>query len=85
MEFKNLGFVDHPLIAGAIMAQVISNDGKRISIICGDGLYSSSRAGNKAECRSVEDALTFEVFVDGDKDVRGWQTKEDINLLLNNI
>ena len=30
----------------------------------------------------VEDALTFEVLVDGEDDVRGWQTREDIDKIL---
>ena len=59
-----------------------SKGGKTISIVCGEGLYSSSRAGNRAECERVEDAASFEVLVEGDDDVRGWQSREDINKIL---
>ena len=82
MRFKNLGFIQHPHIKDAIMAQVFTDDGTRISVVCGSGMYSSSRDGNKAECQRVEDASSFEVFVDGEEDVRGWQTREEIDKLL---
>lgn len=81
MRFKNLGFIPHPNCKG-IMAQVFTDKGKRISVVCGEGLYSSSKAGNRAECSSVEDAASFEVLVDGEDDVRGWQSREDIDKIL---
>lgn len=80
MRFKNLGFIKHPVVKG-IMAQVFTNEGKRISIVCGEGMYSSSRAGNRAECSSVEDAASFEVMI-GDADPIGWQSREDIDKIL---
>ena len=85
ITFDNLLFLDHPHIKGAIMTHIRGSKakgGKTISIICGEGLYSSSRAGNKAECQRVEDASSFEVLVEGDEDVRGWQSREDINKIL---
>ena len=85
VTFDNLLFLDHPHIKGAIMTQIRglkSKGEKRISIVCGEGMYSSSRAGNRAECQRVEDASSFEVLVDGDDDVRGWQSREDINKIL---
>ena len=82
MRFKNLGFIQHPHIKDAIMAQVYTDSGDCISIVCGNGMYSSSRDGNKAECQRVEDAVSFEVFVEGEDDVRGWQSREDIDKLL---
>lgn len=80
MKFKNLGFIKHPVVKG-IISQVFTDDGKRISIVCGEGMYSTSRAGNRKECNSVEDASSFEVFVDGDE-VLGWQSREDIDKIL---
>ena len=80
MRFKNLGFIKHPVVKG-IMAQVFTDSGKRISIVCGEGLYSSSKAGNRAECSSVEDAASFEVMI-GDADPIGWQSREDIDKIL---
>ena len=82
MRFKNLGFIQHPTVIDAIMAQVFADDGTRISIVCGSGMYSTSRAGNRAECTSVEDASSFEVFIDGEEDVRGWQSRKDIDEIL---
>ena len=85
ITFDNLLFLDHPHIKGAIMTQIRGlkdKGGKRISIVCGEGMYSTSRAGNRAECQRVEDASSFEVLVDGEDDVRGWQSREDINKIL---
>ena len=80
MKFKNLGFIQHPVVKG-IIAQVFTNEGKRISIVCGEGMYSSSRTGNRQACSSVEDAASFEVMV-GDADPLGWQSREDIDKIL---
>ena len=80
MRFKNLGFIKHPVVDG-IMAQVYTNEGKRISIVCGEGMYSTSKAGNRAACSSVHDAASFEVMV-GDADPIGWQSREDIDKIL---
>jgi hypothetical protein len=82
MRFRNLGFIQHPHSKDSIMTQVFTDSGKRVSIVCGKGLYSSSRDGNKAECQRVEDAVSFEVLIEGEDDVRGWQSREDIDKLL---
>ena len=85
ITFDNLMFINHPNIPGAMMTQIRglkSKGGKTISIVCGEGMYSSSRAGNRAECTSIEDASSFEVLVEGEDDVRGWQSREDIDKLL---
>ncbi len=83
MKFKNLGFIKHPVVKG-IISQVFTDDGTRISIVCGEGMYSSSRAGNRAMCDSIEDAGTFEVMV-GNNDPLGWQSKEDIDKLFEKL
>lgn len=85
ITFDNLLFLPHPHIKTAIMTQIKgskSKGGKIISIVCGEGLYSSSRAGNRAKCTLLEDAASFEVFISGEDDVRGWQSREDINKIL---
>ena len=85
IKFDNLLFLDHPHIKGAIMTQIRgmkNKGGKVISIVCGEGMYSTSRAGNRKECTQIEDASSFEVLVDGDESPRGWQTREDINKIL---
>jgi len=80
MQFKNLGFIEHPVVKG-IIAQVFTDNGKRISIVCGEGMFSTSKAGNRAACSSVEDAASFEVMI-GDDDPIGWQSREDIDKIL---
>ena len=80
MRFKNLGFIKHPVVKG-IISQVFTDDGTRISIVCGENMYSTSRAGNRAVCESIEDASSFEVLVDG-QEVLGWQSIEDIDKIL---
>jgi hypothetical protein len=80
MRFKNLGFIQHPVVKG-IIAQVFTDSGKRISIVCGENMYSTSKAGNRAACSSVEDAASFEVMI-GDSDPLGWQSREDIDKIL---
>ena len=81
MNFKNLSFIKHPNINDAIMAQVICNNGKRVSVVAGKGMYSTSKEGVKEACNEVKEAVSFEVMV-GDGDVIGWQTREDINKIL---
>ncbi len=83
MKFKNLGFIKHPVVKG-IISQVFTDDGTRISIVCGEGMYSTSRAGNRGICDSIEDAASFEVMV-GDNDPLGWQSKEDIDKLFKKL
>ena len=80
MKFDNLVFVSHPIIKEAIMAKVRLDNGKEVSVVCGEGLYSSSRAGLRQACNSVEDAASFEVMI-GDE-VSGWQGREEIDLLM---
>ena len=80
MRFKNLGFIKHPVVKG-IISQVFTDDGTRISIVCGENMYSTSRAGNRAVCESIEDASSFEVMVDGQEPL-GWQSIEDIDKIL---
>ena len=85
ITFDNLMFINHPNIPGAIMTQIRglkSKGGKTISKVCGEGMYSSSRAGNRAECTSIEDASSFAVLVEGEDDVRGWQSRAAIDKLL---
>ncbi|MDB0070911.1 hypothetical protein N9E82_00905 [bacterium] len=79
MQFKNLSFITHPVLEG-IMAQVICNNGKRLSVVAGEGTYSSSKDGVRAAVSKVEDVSSFEVMI-GAK-VLGWQSREDINNIL---
>ena len=62
MQFKNLSFITHPVLEG-IMAQVICNNGKRLSVVAGEGTYSSSKDGVRAAVSEVEDVSSFEVMI----------------------
>ena len=81
MQFKNLNFEDHPTIPDAIRATAICDNGKRISVVAGVGLYSTSKAGNRKRANNVEDVSSFEVMV-GDGEVQGWLGREDINKIM---
>lgn len=78
IQFKNLNFEDHPVIPDAIQATAVCNNGKRISVVAGVGLYSTSRAGVRKRANNVKDVSSFEVMV-GDGEVIGWQSREQIN------
>ena len=78
IQFKNLNFEDHPVIPDAIQATAVCNNGKRISVVAGVGLYSTSRAGVRKRANNVEDVGSFEVMV-GNGEVQGWLSREDIN------
>ena len=81
MRFENLVFLSHPVIPDSgIMAKINLNNGKEVSVICGEGFYSSSRKGNRSSCTSVEDAASFEVMIDDE--VLGWQSRDQITKLM---
>ena len=75
-NFDNLVFVDHPRLKG-IMSKYRFNNGKEISIVAGEGLYSNSRNGLRAAVDNPDDVSSFEVMFDGE--VEGWCTRERIN------
>ena len=81
MQFKNLNFEDHPVVPDAIQATAVCDNGKRISVVAGVGLYSTSKAGNRKRANNVEDVSSFEVMV-GDGEVQGWLGREDINKIM---
>ena len=79
-SFKNLVFVSHPSNPDrAIMAKYRFDNGKELSIVAGEGLYSNSRDGIRAAVNDVKDVASFEVMFDNE--VTGWQTRKDIDLI----
>ena len=77
-RFKNLVFVSHPIMPDkAIMAKYRFDNGKELSIVAGEGLYSHSRKGIRESVTDVKDVVSFEVMFDGE--VEGWQSREDID------
>ena len=76
-SFKNLVFVPHPFSQG-IMAKYRFDNGKEISIVAGEGLYSTPNI----PVYSADVVSSFEVMFDGE--VTGWQSREDINKIFKN-
>ena len=73
-SFKNLVFITHPnSFTKGIMAKYRFDNGKEISIVAGDGLYSSPNSSVDSE----KDVVLFEVMFD--EEVIGWQNREDID------
>ena len=82
--FKSLKWKKHRIIDGAIQGKLTLNNGIEFSVVAGPTLYSLPRdKGN-----SPDDFDKFEVAVfdkDGnwvDDDVIGWQSRKDINKLI---
>jgi hypothetical protein len=88
--FKDLVFKKHRVTKKAIMASLELKPNVFISVVAGEGMYSISKAGNRAECTKVEDAASFEVAIIDENlpddeqqwDVKGWQSRDDINKLI---
>ena len=88
--FKDLVFKKHRVTKKAIMASLELKPNVFISVVAGEGMYSISKAGNRAECTKVEDAASFEVAIIDENlpddeqqwDVNGWQSRDDINKLI---
>ena len=88
--FKDLVFKKHKVTKKAIMASLELKPNVFISVVAGEGMYSTSRKGVRAECTKVEDAASFEVAIIDENlsddeqqwDVNGWQSREDINKLI---
>ena len=83
-SFKSLKWKKHRIIDGAIQGKLTLSNGIEFSVVAGPTLYSLPRdKGN-----SPDDFDKFEVAVfdkDGnwvDDDVIGWQSRKDINKLI---
>lgn len=89
MTFENLNFVPHVANPkGGIQASLKLGNGKILSVVAGEGLYSTSKEGVKARATNEADVSSFEVAVIDPKDpdflVLGWQSREDINKIIQN-
>ena len=88
--FNDLKFEIHPVTKKGIRSTVELKPNVFISVIAGEGFYSTSKKGVRAECLKPEDASTFEVAIidenlpedEQEWDVLGWQTREEINKLM---
>lgn len=88
--FNDLEFKKHPVTKKGIHASLELKPNVFISVVAGEGFYSTSRKGVRAECTKVEDAASFEVAIIDENlpddqqewDVKGWQSRDDINKLI---
>ena len=88
--FNDLKFELHPVTKKGIRASLELKPNVFISVVAGEGFYSTSRKGVRAECTKVEDASSFEVAIidenlsEGEQEweVSGWQSRDDINKLM---
>ena len=87
--FKDLVFKKHKVCKG-IQASLEIKPNVFISVVAGEGMYSTSRNGVKKAVDKVEDVSSFEVAIINENlpddeqqwDVNGWQTRDDINKLI---
>ena len=88
--FDDLKFELHPVTKKGIRASLELKPNVFISVVAGEGFYSTSRKGVRAECLKPEDASSFEVAIidenlpedEQEWVVSGWQGREDINKLM---
>ena len=88
--FDDLKFELHPVTKKGIRASLELKPGVFISVVAGEGFYSTSRKGNRAKCTKVEDAALFEVAIIDENlpedqqewEVFGWQGRDDFNKLM---
>ncbi len=89
--FKDIKFKQHKIGKGAIQGLLMLDNGIELSVVAGEGMYSSGKGGVREPIDKVEDAISFEVaifdqdgkFIGADNDlVLGWQSREDIDTLI---
>ena len=89
MHFKDLKFKKHSVVEG-IQATLEVKPNVFISVVAGDGMYSTGKTGHRAAVSKVEDVTTLEVGIIDENldkenrewDVQGWQSREDINKII---
>ena len=89
--FKDISWKQHGLGKGNIQGLLMLDNGIELSIVAGEGMYSSGKNGVREAIDKVEDASSFEVavfdqdgkFIPAENDmVLGWQSREDIDKLI---
>lgn len=88
--FKDVSWKQHKLGKGNIQGLLLLENGIELSIVAGVGMYSAGKSGVRGVVDKVEDVSSFEVAVidpNGDfvGEPRGWQSREDINSLINEL
>ncbi len=94
MTFKDLKFKPHKVIPKkGIQATLEIKPQVFISVIAGEGFYSSGKTGNRAAVTNPKDVSSFEVGIVDENlpedeqqwEVMGWQSREDIDNILKNV
>jgi len=89
--FKDIKFKPHKVGKGAIQGLLMLDNGIEFSVVAGEGMYSTGKGGVREAVNKVKDASSFEVaifdqdgnFIGADDDlVLGWQSREDIDILI---
>ena len=88
--FKDVSWKQHKLGKGNIQGLLLLENGIKLSIVAGVGMYSAGKSGVRGAVDKVEDVSSFEVAVLGPNggfvgEPRGWQSREDINSLINEL
>lgn len=94
--FRNLKFRPHPIDTKCIRASLELKPNITLSVVAGPGMYSlPGGSGDKDkfdEFPDSNDFSTFEVMIidenlpdNGQADVIGWQSREDINEIIRQI
>ena len=89
MHFKDLEFKKHSVVEG-IQAILEIKPKVFISVVAGNGMYSTGKTGHRAAVSKVEDVSTFEVGIIDENldkenqewDVQGWMSREEISKLI---
>jgi len=90
-KFKDITFKKHKLGKGNIQGLLKLDNGIELSIVAGTGMYSAGKTGVRGPVDNVKDVSSFEVaifdqdgkFIPADDDmVLGWQSREDIDKLI---
>ena len=89
--FKDITFKPHKVGKGSIQGLLMLDNGIELSIVAGEGMYSTGKTGVRGPVDNVKDVSSFEVaifdqdgnFIEDDHDmVLGWQSREDIDKLI---
>ena len=88
--FKDVDFKKHKLGEGHIQGLLMLDNGIELSIVAGKGMYSSGKSGVREAVHCDQDVSSFEVLAfknDGTHlgDVKGWQSREDIDELIKSL
>ena len=89
MHFKDLEFKKHSVVEG-IQAILEIKPKVFISVVAGNGMYSTGKTGHRTAVSKVEDVSTFEVGIIDENldkenqewDVQGWMSREEISKLI---